>query len=264
MIVASDGLRYVVKFRENPQGDRVCFNECFAHLLARTLGLPVPDATAIYLAEDFILKNRLVWFEGAQGWTGLPSPGLHFGTLMVESRGRLVTEVLPQAWQPRVSNRPDFLNVLILDVWANHVDHRQAIFAENTSGGFDATFIDNGHMFGGPSHEPWDRAASSTFLNRTIYADQLGNPGMARVASKILSWSLDDLRAIAENVPEVWIDGGLEATLYALVGRTPLVEQIYKKLNSNLAVYSSDMLNWHDGRPERSIRLHSDRLRIAV
>jgi hypothetical protein len=72
------------------------------------------------------------------------------------------TELLPAVWLSRVANRSACLGMFIFDVWADHRDKRQAIFAE-TGNGFTATFIDNTHLFGGVTrNDPYWRVRLSS------------------------------------------------------------------------------------------------------
>jgi hypothetical protein len=70
-----------------------------------------------------------------------------------------------------ITNRPSFLGMYIMDVWANHQDSRQAILLGNADDRTkEAYFIDHGHMFGGPSGIFNERAGAACHLEISIYS----------------------------------------------------------------------------------------------
>ncbi|MGB7150336.1 MAG: HipA family kinase [Terriglobales bacterium] len=50
----ADGCYYVVKFRNNPQHERVLANELLATRLARLVGLPVPAAMLVDVPQRLV------------------------------------------------------------------------------------------------------------------------------------------------------------------------------------------------------------------
>src|SRR5258708_40352699 len=74
-----DGHYYVVKFRNNPQHERVLANEFLATRLAERVGLPVPAAEAVevpsWLGEHTAGLTIALGSPGISGGTGL-----HFGS----------------------------------------------------------------------------------------------------------------------------------------------------------------------------------------
>jgi hypothetical protein len=57
----------------------------------------------------------------------------------------------------------------MIDICANHVDNRQAIFVEDAEGWLNAHFVDSGHLFGGPKGEQRLHFQASRYLDPRIY-----------------------------------------------------------------------------------------------
>jgi len=143
-----DGAFYVVKFSGFP-GSQALINEVIGTELIRHMELPTPDWVPIALSNDFIERNPGLWFR-TEGSTIKPLPGLHFGSRLIEAHGEQRTyQMIPHSWIERIENRPDFVGMLILDLWANNCDRRQAVFLSDEQNRLHASFIDNDFMFGG-------------------------------------------------------------------------------------------------------------------
>jgi hypothetical protein len=158
---ASDGLKYVVKFNNNPQGPNVSFNEAMGTELYRAAGLPVPIWKPLNVTEEFLVRNPHCWLETPEG-SLKPEPGLCFGAQYLGREGVRLWEVLPRSTFHRIVNKNDFSVAWLLDICASHADSRQAVF-EDRLDGVRAVFVDQGHMFSGPSgtlSKPHYRAAA--------------------------------------------------------------------------------------------------------
>jgi len=148
ILQGEDGAFYVVKFSGFP-GSQALINEVIGTELIRHMELPTPDWVPIALSNDFIERNPGLWFR-TEGSTIKPLPGLHFGSRLIEAHGEQRTyQMIPHSWIERIENRPDFVGMLILDLWANNCDRRQAVFLSDEQNRLHASFIDNDFMFGG-------------------------------------------------------------------------------------------------------------------
>lgn len=174
MLRCSDGNYYIVKMMGNPQGTTVLGNDFLGTTLLAALGLPVPSVTGVHLTKAFIAETPALWFE-TKGRTP-PVPGMHFGSCLVgDIFGKeWPTEYLSPSQFPLISNRSDFLEMLVFDAWANNQDKRQAIYVEGESGpryrSIKAVFIDNGYMFGGPDGLFRDQEKRCLYDNKSMYA----------------------------------------------------------------------------------------------
>lgn len=148
ILQGSDGAVYVVKFNGFP-GRQSLANEVVGTELIRLMGLPTPDWVPIELSSNFIDENPGLWFSNG-GRNIKPQPGLHFGSRLIEATEDQCTyQIIPHSWINKIENRADFLGVLVLDLWANNCDRRQAVFLSDAQSQLHASFIDNDFMFGG-------------------------------------------------------------------------------------------------------------------
>lgn len=165
---ASDGLVYVVKFTNNPQGANLPFNESMGSELYRACKLPVPAWKPLLVTDAFIDENPGCWMETADGYAR-PEPGLCFGSLFLMGDSDRMSEILSKSSLKRVNNSAEFWLAWLIDICAEHTDTRQAIFMEDRKGGLDAFFLDHGHLFGGPSGKERKHFTASRFLDLRIY-----------------------------------------------------------------------------------------------
>jgi hypothetical protein len=180
LIGASDGNFFVLKLANNPQGPNTLFNEAFGAILARSLGLPVPEWQPIQVSRDFISRTPGLHFSIPEGVCA-PAPGLHFGSkFMIGSQDEEVFEIVPKRWMERVEKPHLFLGMLLLDIWTENVDRRQVLFVERAANrGLEVVFFDHGHMFGGPHGDrELNRPQSCFYYVTQIYARAF-DPGQA-------------------------------------------------------------------------------------
>jgi hypothetical protein len=170
LVKASDGLLYVLKFARNPQGPNLLFNEVIGTELYKAFGLPVPEWRPLLLTDSFIDSNPACWFESIDGPIR-PSAGLCFGSRFLGQPAESVWEILPGSYFGRICNRHAFALAWMLDVCANHCDHRQALFVRLPDGRLQAVFIDHSHMFGGPRGINSPHPITPRFLDHRVYED---------------------------------------------------------------------------------------------
>ena len=148
ILEGEDGAFYIVKFKGFP-GNQALINEVIGAELIRYMELPAPEWVPIIISNDFIKRNSGLWFR-SEGRSIQPLPGLHFGSRLIEADGEQRTyQMIPHSWIERINNRADFLGMLVLDLWANNCDRRQAVFLCDEQNRLHTSFIDNDSMFGG-------------------------------------------------------------------------------------------------------------------
>jgi hypothetical protein len=203
LIEASDGITYVLKFSNNPQGCNVAFNEAIGTELYSAAGLPVPKWKPLRITEDFLNETPQCWFETADG-SLKPQAGLCFGSQYLGSKESRLWEILPRSSFPKIANKSDFYLAWLLDVCARHTDDREALFEEQVSG-IRAVFIDHGHMFSGPggkSSQP--RFLASAYLDTRIYGRCAADYTIANVKN-VLKIDVDRLWKRAGQQPIEWL-----------------------------------------------------------
>jgi hypothetical protein len=202
LALASDGFQYVVKFGNNLQGPNLPFNESMGCELYRACGLAVPNWKPLLLADDFLNQNPGSWIQTAEG-NLRPASGWCFGSLYLGGQDVRLLEILPGTSIGKVRNRRDFWLAWLIDVCADHVDERQALFVEEATRALNATFIDHGHLFGGPKGEQSKAIVASRYLDSRIYpsvtSDQLHR--LLKIAGSL---DVDRLWLRVQHLPSEW------------------------------------------------------------
>jgi hypothetical protein len=165
---ASDGLHYVVKFTNNLQGANLSFNESMGTELYRGCNLPVPSWKPLLITDDFLDQNSECRIQTPEGQLR-PDAGLCFASRFLGGDGIRLLEILSGTDYKRVRNYENFWLAWLIDICAEHVDNRQAVFLDDGTGWLDAFFVDMGHLFGGPNGEQRRHFQASRYLDPRIY-----------------------------------------------------------------------------------------------
>ena len=213
LLEADDGNWYVVKFRNNPQHQRILVNELVATTLLRYLKIAVPEIALIEVGASFLEANPDVHLAlGTQ--TVAVQAGWHFGSRYPGDPARTaVYDFLPDALLPNVANLEDFCAILVFDKWVSNADGRQCIFHRARLQGagprtaFVARMIDHGFAFNGPHWDFADTALQGLYARRVVYE-------RVRSLDDFQPW-LDQVRHFPEEVidqawksiPADWIAG---------------------------------------------------------
>lgn len=225
MIECSDGTLYVVKAYNNPQGPNVLTNGVIGSTLLHAAGLPTPAWKPIYLSNRYIeqsphpsfLSHRLGDDWGA---------GFHFGSRFIQSQSSAGCSI--ESHYPLLSIRSQFfcLGVYIFDVWANHCDRREILLLQRCETSLrDVLFIDNGHLFGGPSWSRPSLRGQALCLNVAVY------PSWSRAD---INWWVAHLKAAmaialkscSNLVPRIWLNGSLKPLIDVLFDRLDMLSKL--------------------------------------
>lgn len=216
VVEASDGFLYVLK-TPGPKTPNLLFNEAFGSELLTHFGLPAAAWKPLELENDFIEAHPEMWFKSARNVCRRPVAGLHFGSRLISSKRSIGTyQIIPSSWVPRIKNRTKFIGALAIDIWSNHCDRRQAIYARSGEN-LKATFIDNGHMFGGLVGTETASPRCCMTHDLAVYTG-LGVHRLFQLWHKrIMAADLRDIRQLAEKMPLEWCaPGQLDRTLELL------------------------------------------------
>jgi hypothetical protein len=255
LVRASDGCRYVLKMLDNPEGSDTLFHEALGSGLAQVLELPVPIWRVLHVSESFIEENPQVWFE-SEGRLIRPTPGLHFGSAFVEALpGGEIYQMVPGSWHPRLVNAGDFSGMLLLDLWANHLDNRQALFVQTPgTRQLKAVFIDHGQMFG-PTDSLRMRVGRARFLDTRVYGVS-GSAGLlSRWQKRIKNVSASTISYLMDAVPTSWKrPGHAEIILDGLLEMQTRIPDDVSRLRSYFKGEDSLVITSHGFRLSNKIR----------
>ncbi|HTV04220.1 MAG TPA: HipA family kinase [Acidobacteriaceae bacterium] len=226
IIEGSDDRFYVVKFYRH-SGERSLMNEVVGHALIRRLGLPCPDWTPIKVSNDFIDRHPGVWFF-SENAPSKPCAGFHFASRLIDAPGEQRTyQMIPHRWIDRIVNRADFLGMLVLDLWANSCDRRQAIYLLGERGFLCASFIDNDSMFGGRFGSETTCPRRAMVYDLDIYRGLRDWRAVKEWFGKIDAIDEDDIREMLASVPDEWSDGEMRRDIMSqLMSRREVLPQL--------------------------------------
>jgi len=202
---ASDGLLYVVKFINNLQGPNLLFNEGAGAELYRACGLAVPKWKPLLVTDSFLDRNPDCWMQAPEGRLR-PLPGMCFASSYLGTDGVRLQEFLPATSFHLISNRNSFWLAWLLDVCAEHVDNRQAVFVERADARLDAFYIDHGHLFGGPNAALRKHFCASRYLDPRIYPD-ISSKNLLEFQRVVQALNVDRLWERVQDFPTDWKQG---------------------------------------------------------
>jgi len=202
LVQASNQSFYVVKLPRNPQGPNLLFNESAGSELYHALRLPVPDWTPLLVTDDFLDRNPGCWFASREGAIR-PQAGLVFASPFLGTGRHPAMDILPHTSHVCIEDRFNFWVAWILDVCANHADNRQVLFAETDHGTLSSTFIDFGHMFGGPEGLDNPLPAASRYLDWRIYP-HIETEELLSITNVVKNLNADRLWQKVAHLPDEW------------------------------------------------------------
>lgn len=210
LLRCSDGRYYVVKFQNNPQGLRILANELLAALIAKMLGLPVPQPAIVDVDPELVRHTEELVIDN--GWQRVRCcPGLCFGSCYGADEGKPNGEGDVYDWVPpeclgRLGNLSDFAGMLAFDRWVGNADDRQVVFVRRDRAlPFKAYMIDNGMCFGGMAWSFRATPKQGLHPHRGTYANVANmaafEPWVSRIESSV---DRQMLREAAGMIPPEW------------------------------------------------------------
>jgi hypothetical protein len=228
LIQANDGQYYVVKMMDNPQGPNVLANELLGSFITRSVGLPVPEGKGVFLSDSFIDSHPDLWTE-LPSRRQRPNKGVHFGSQFVgqtSGKHRPSEYVSPQRISS-ITNRGSFLGMYILDLWANHLDSRQAVLKVGSNDCMrQAFFIDHGHMFGGPEWEFKECPGIAFHQEMAVYSDLWSDERIATWISHFQEVVPKVLSEVAPRIPPQWYNGDIGELISRLTARLLFLNEL--------------------------------------
>ncbi len=213
LMLGADGNLWVVKFRNNPQGERVLANELIATRLAEAVGLTVPRTDVVEVSEWLIGHSPEMWVDVRRGERARCAAGLQFGSQFVGGLmpGQVV-DYLPEELLPEVRNVQEFAGMLCVDKWTGNSNGRQAVFARKPrERKYRAIFIDQGFCFQAGEWRFSDSPLRGVYVRNRVYEDVTGFESFEPWLSRIENLDGTLLWRVAEEVPPEWYGGETEA-----------------------------------------------------
>lgn len=240
-IMTTGAVLYVVKIRE-VTGQHGLAAEVIGNEIMTQLGLPVPEWAPVEISREFIESNPELWYRSANGAQVVrPAAGIHFGSRLTLSPGAYHTyDVIPESWVTKIVNREDFVGALLVDLWTNNCDRRQAIFLHSDDSRLHAVFVDNDHMFGG--YYGNERTTARRVIPpsvRAIYRDCWLTETVAGWKRRIDAISERTLDAMVQVIPGTWATEPVRQRLKAeLVVRRRRLDSMIREVDEVLEVDS--------------------------
>lgn len=259
LVETSDGALVVLKFRNNPQGPNVLFNECAGQELYRACGLEIAPWFPVLVSDEFLDRNPGSWMSTSDG-VKRPESGLCYGSRFLGFPDARLLEVLPGSYLSRIRNRNDFWLAWLVDVCAMHTDARQALYIQDQNGHLLTHFVDMGNMFGGPCGLKQPHLLASRYLDSRVYPEVTS--GLARsILHRVRNADTDRIWDKIEEIPAAWRTpaavSGLEQCLNRLKNAQLLQQFLEMMIASHLQRGESGQYTARDSGSLRRSLLHS-------
>jgi len=202
LVEGTNGVLYVLKFSDNPQGPNVPFNEVAGAELFHACGLPVPGWDPLLLTDEFIDSNRDCW-PVVEAEPRRPRAGLCFASRFLGSQNQQLIEILPGSAFNRIRNRAHFWLAWFIDICCEHIDNRQAIFLRDSEGWLHASFIDSGHLLSGARGDSKPNFWSPRYLDPRIY-NGISSLDIAKYRRVLFTLNADAVFARILEMPQDW------------------------------------------------------------
>lgn len=207
LVECFDGVKFVLKYKNNPQGPGILVNEYVATKLAAILGVPCPPSEILDLSKELITVADL----RVPGTNEPIIGGLSFGSMYMEGA---FDNPHPDLMKT-VDNLHEIPGVLVLDTWTlngNRTGNATNIIAYPV--GDDGTkyrfaIIDQGHCFTGPgwTAQSLKQAESQKVLcgNNPILAPGISDRrAFDDSLSRLESIERSGLESIIDEIPDEW------------------------------------------------------------
>nr|WP_047490964.1 HipA family kinase [Terriglobus sp. TAA 43] len=230
LMLGADGNLWVVKFRNNPQGERVLANELIATRMAEAVGLTVPLSDAVDVSGWLIRNSPEMWVDAGRGERTACSEGLAFGSQFVGGLmpGQVV-DYLPEELLPELRNLSEFAGMLCIDKWTGNSNGRQAVFTRKPrERKYRAVFIDQGYCFHATEWKFPDSPLRGVYMRNCVYEWVTGWDSFEPWITRVEEMQAETLWAIAEVVPPEWYGdpSELESLMEAMLKRRSRVREL--------------------------------------
>ncbi len=253
LMLADDDAYYVVKFRNNPQHQRVIVNEVLCYSLLDQLGLPTPGWDVVDVPPELVRASPELVMEAGRK-TIACEPGRQFGSKFpVDPARQAVYDYVPLSLLRNLLNLDAFRGMLPFDKWISNANGRQAVFyrdrAKNWLSGKDeevwiegrhitprslvyvAGMIDHGFAFNAHRWEFSNLPEQGIYTRREVYESVRGIDDFEPWLSRIVNLSSGVLDDAQKRIPPAWYNDDwdqLESLLTRLYKRRKEVPDLVR------------------------------------
>jgi hypothetical protein len=230
LMLGADGQLWVVKFRNNPQHERVLANELLATRIAEAVGLTVPRCDVVEVSEWLVANSPEMVVQTGKG-TERCAAGLQFGSRFVGGLmpGQVV-DYLPESQLDEVRNLREFAGMLCLDKWTGNANGRQAVYERGPrERKYRAWFVDQGFCFNAGDWTFPEIPLRGVFASNRVYRGVRGWESFEPWLTRVEEFDAGALWAMAEVVPPEWYGGDaavLEQLLEKMMARRGRVREL--------------------------------------
>ena len=231
LMLGADGQLWVVKFRNNPQGERVLANEFLATRIAEAVGLTVPKTEVVEVTDWLVQNSPELVVDLSRGERQRCKAGLQFGSRFVGGLlpGQVV-DYLPEPQLEELRNLREFAGMLAVDKLCGNCNGRQAVFERKPrERKYRATFIDQGFCFNAGEWTFPDVALRGVYPRNCVYRWVTGWESFEPWLSRLEALPASTLGAAAEEIPPGWYGGdpgAMERLLEAILERRSRVRSL--------------------------------------
>lgn len=237
LIRFSNRVSYVVKFKNNPLGNKALANEYVVSRLARELNLPVPDFQVVIIDKSFIQRHSVLQENAFQA-------GSQFCTEYLEKCFPFKEN--PRSIVDRLVNRRDFDNMIVFDQWISNMDRtkRNVLIQPVHRNRLKMYLLDHGNCF--PKGRKWTVKSLKKQPVKPVpksvhkmYGTLFCSPDrLEAFTERIVSFPKEKIKDIVRSIPEDWHipDAEQRALARHLIKRKKMLPAIMK---SFLSAYDS-------------------------
>lgn len=143
LILFDDGHKYVVKFKNNPQGNWVVTYEYIVNTLASRLQLPIPQFKIVRIRSDFIKENKELAKIGFKSGSQFASQFIENSVTFLDLPNNLAKE--------HIVNADQIAGLIVFDHWIGNSDRntKNLLFlpADKDGNRYEFKMIDHANCF---------------------------------------------------------------------------------------------------------------------
>lgn len=213
----------------------------------KSLGISTLEAATLIMTDDLAIEAGLVtdetpWSRGTAliGWR-LPE----------ETGNSRLFQVLPSCWLSRITNREQFLEVLILDTWLRRPGRRGVIF-KKSGREIQAFFLPSGT----PNDLQKSLAGQSSYYQKDVYKGLSWAKIQSVLKAKLMSLKLPNLERALNHLPQIEAKHEVLRAIWSeIVFDTISFDQTFSDVREQIF----GRVGYTD--EERSIQVRADRVR---